>query len=56
MASPSGDEADPPECPRFEHGEDLLVVVGPGPTVKFQTTTLGEWIRADSVVNVEETC
>ena len=39
-----------------EHGDDLLIVDGPGPTVKFQTTTLGEWLRSDFVVCVEDEC
>ena len=58
MASQSGDESDRGslEYPRFEHGDDLLIVDGPGPTIKFQTTTLGEWLRSDFVVCVEDEC
>jgi hypothetical protein len=40
--------------PRFDHGEDLQIVVSGNDIFEFRSDALGEYLRADNAVYVED--
>lgn len=40
--------------PRFDHGEDLYVMLRPDGRVEFQTGVQGQFVKTDAVVDVRD--
>lgn len=55
MSSTASDKVGGPgvEYPRFEHGEDLLILIGED-SIEFRSKSAGEYVRSDNAVAVED--
>ena len=56
MSPPRGEETDGSSIryPRFEHGENLLVLVGKDGYLELRTEEVGEYLRADNAVYLRD--